>query len=172
MTYQEISEKLKTISGITITPMKEESKEIDWDGVKQNVEYLVDKGVEVLVPAGNTSEFYALTLDEAKEEIKQTVEIANGRAMVLAGIGYSVDTAIELGKYSQEVGADAVMIHMPIHPYQTSGGVKEYFENIMNALDIPTVIYFKNANIDDSIILELAENEKLVGVKYAVNDIP
>ena len=172
MTNKVLAEKLKTINGITITPFKEGTREIDWQGVEENVEYLIAKGIKVIVPCGNTSEFYALTLEEAKEEIKRTVEIVNGRATVVAGVGYSVDMAVDLGNYSAEVGADAIMIHMPVHPYATSEGTKEYFENIMNRVDIPSVLYFKDPNIDDKILLELSENENLVGVKYAINDLP
>lgn len=172
MSYAQFSKKLETISGISITPFKEGSKEIDWDGVKENIEFLLENGVEVIVPCGNTSEFYALTLDEAKEEIRRVVEIVNGRATVVAGIGYSLQTAIRLGQYAATVGADAVMIHMPVHPYTTESGLTSYFKGIIEALDIPSILYFKDPTISDNVLKELAPQEKLVGVKYAINDLP
>ncbi|MBD1379411.1 dihydrodipicolinate synthase family protein [Metabacillus arenae] len=172
MYYAEFSKKFETISGITITPFKKDSKEIDWNGVKDNVEFLIKKGVKVIVPCGNTSEFYSLTIEEAKEEIKRVVEYVNGKATVLAGIGYSVGTAIEMGNYAKQVGADSVMIHMPIHPYITNEGAIEYFKNIIEAVDLPAVIYFKDPDLSDEILFQLAPLERLVGVKYAVNDLP
>src|SRR5690625_1612075 len=164
--------KLKTVSGISIVPFKKDTKEIDWVGVEDNIEYLINKGVNVIVPCGNTSEFYALTLTEAEQVIKKTVEITDNRALVMPGIGYSVDTAIHLGNYAKDVGADAVMIHMPVHPYATTNGVKQYFENIIKNINIPSTIYFKSPHIDDSVILDLASNDNFVGVKYAINDLP
>ncbi|MGM7720758.1 dihydrodipicolinate synthase family protein [Metabacillus sp. Hm71] len=172
MYYAEFSKKFETISGITITPFKKNSKEIDWSGVQENVEFLINKGVKVIVPCGNTSEFYSLTIEEAKEEIKRVVEYVNGRATVLAGIGYSVDTAIEMGNYAKEVGADSIMIHMPIHPYITNEGAFDYFQTIIEAIDLPSVIYFKDHHLSDDILFKLAPLEKLVAVKYAVNDLP
>jgi len=172
MTNYNITDKLKTVSGITIVPFDKITKEIDWIGVEENINYLISKGVEVLVPCGNTSEFYSLTLEEAKQVIKKTVEIADNRALVMPGIGYSVDTAISLGNYASEVGADAVMIHMPVHPYATTNGVKQYFEKIINEIEIPSTIYFKAPHIEDNIILELSNLDKFVGVKYAINDLP
>ncbi|WP_449540342.1 dihydrodipicolinate synthase family protein [Ferdinandcohnia sp. Marseille-Q9671] len=172
MYYAEWKKKFETISGITITPFKKETREIDWDGVKDNVEFLIQKGVKVIVPCGNTSEFYSLTIEEAKEEIKRVVEYVNGRAIVVAGIGYSVDTAIELGRYAQQVGADSVMIHMPIHPYITNEGAYEYFKAIIEAVDLPSVVYFKDPNLSDDVLIKLAPLEKLVAVKYAVNNLP
>src|SRR5699024_2870381 len=172
MTNYNITDKLKTVSGITIVPFDKVTKEIDWKGVEENINFLINKGVNVLVPCGNTSEFYSLTLEEAKQVIKKTVEITNNRALVMPGIGYSVDTAISLGNYASEVGADAVMIHMPVHPYATTNGVRQYFEKIINEVEIPSTIYFKSPHIEDDIILDLSNNEKFVGVKYAINDLP
>ncbi|WP_462420248.1 dihydrodipicolinate synthase family protein [Salinicoccus sp. Marseille-QA3877] len=164
-------EKLKTISGITVTPFNND-QEIDWQGVEDNVEYLVDKGLEVIVPCGNTSEFYALSIEEANEETKRTVEIVKKRAIVVAGVGYSVKTAIDMGLEAKKNGAEAIMIHMPVHPYITSEGAKNYFEEIIKGVDMPTVIYFKDSHLDDEILLELAYLDNFVGVKYAVNDLP
>lgn len=172
MSYADFAKKLETISGITVTTFDKETKAIDWDGVKENVEFLVKKGMEVIVPCGNTSEFYSLTLEEAKEEISRVVEYTAGRATVIAGVGYSADTAIELGNHAKEAGADGIMIHMPIHPYITTAGAVDYFRKIIESVDLPAIVYFKDPNLSDEILLELAPLEKLVAVKYAVNDLP
>lgn len=172
MNYVDFGKKLETISGITVTPFHEETKEVDWEGVKENVEFLIANGIEVIVPCGNTSEFYSLTLKEAKEEISKTVEYTAGKSTVIAGVGYSADTAIELGNHAKEAGADGIMIHMPIHPYITNNGAVEYFKKIIEAVDLPSIIYFKDSNLSDDVILELASLERLVGVKYAINDLP
>lgn len=172
MDYLTFSKKLETISGITVTPFKKDTKEIDWDGVKENVNFLIRNGLEVIVPCGNTSEFYSLTLPEAKEEIKRVVEYVDGRATVIAGIGYSVDTAIELGNYAKDAGADGVMIHMPVHPYITSSGATAYFKKIIQSIDLPSVIYFKDPHLSDTILSDLAPLENFTAVKYAINDLP
>ncbi|MBM7573388.1 dihydrodipicolinate synthase family protein [Aquibacillus albus] len=172
MDYKNFSKQLETISGITITPFKKYSKEIDWDGVKENVEFLIRKGLKVIVPCGNTSEFYSLTIAEAKEEIRRVVEYVDGRALVIAGIGYAVDTAIEMGSYAKDVGADGVMIHMPIHPYITNNGATAYFRKVIQSVDLPSIIYFKDPHLSDDILHELAPLEKFVAVKYAVNHLP
>lgn len=172
MDYKEFAKKLETINGISLTPFDSNTKEIDWSGVEDNIQFLIDKGLKVVVPCGNTSEFYSLSIDEAKEEIKRVVEIVNGRALVVAGIGYSLPIALELGSYAQEVGADAVMIHQPIHPYITDSGAVSYFNKIINSLDIPSVIYWKDEKLSDIVLKEIAHLEKLVAVKYSINDLP
>jgi 4-hydroxy-tetrahydrodipicolinate synthase len=172
MNYRDFGKRFETICAISMTPFYPGSKEINWGGVEENINFLLDNGTKVIVPCGNTSEFYALTLEEAKEETRRVVEIANGRATVLAGVGYALPTAIELGKHAQQAGADAVMIHQPIHPYITTRGAISYFKGIIEALDIPTVIYWKDANLSDDVLKELAPMDKFVAVKYAINDLP
>ncbi|CAH1200234.1 4-hydroxy-tetrahydrodipicolinate synthase [Paenibacillus allorhizoplanae] len=172
MDYAAFSKRLETISAINITPFDEETRRIDWEGLEANIEFLLANGTEVIVPCGNTGEFYALTLEEAKEVTKRVVEIVNHRAIVMAGIGYSVETAVELGKHAQQVGADCVMIHQPIHPYITTPGAVSYYRNVIESLDIPSILYLKDAHVSDDILFSLAPLDKCVGVKYAINDLP
>ncbi|MGY4688811.1 dihydrodipicolinate synthase family protein [Salibacterium sp. K-3] len=171
MEAKTVSEKLKTISSINITPFRKDLS-IDWDVLKRNVEFLLEKNLEVIVPCGNTGEFYSLTVEEAKEENRRVTEWTNGRAMVIAGIGYSVDTAIDMGLNAKRAGADAVLIHMPIHPYMNEAGTAEYFRRIIETVDMPAVIYFKNPDLGDKVLKELTPLPQLAGVKYAVNDLP
>ncbi len=172
MNYKEFSKKLETICAINITPFFKDSLEINWNGLEENILYLLENGAKVIVPNGNTSEFYALSLAEAKQETRKVVQLVDGKATVVAGIGYSVDTAIELGKDAQEAGADCVMIHQPIHPYATTSGAVAYFKRIIEALDIPSIVYFKDPHLSDDVLKELAPLEKFIGAKYAINDLP
>lgn len=172
MNYTNFSKRFSTISAINILPFKEGTKEINWSGLEENIGFLLRNNMEVIVPNGNTGEFYTLTINEAKEVTEKVVALAGGRATIMAGVGYSADTAIELGKAAQEAGADCIMIHQPIQPYITSRGAATYFKKIIEALDIPSVIYFKDPNLSDEVLIELSSLEKLVGVKYAINDLP
>lgn len=172
MNYKDFGRHFETICAINITPFHPDTLQIHWDALADNVRFLIDHGVNVIVPCGNTGEFYGLTLEEAKAVTKRVVEIVEHRAIVVAGIGYSVATAIELGSYAQEVGADCVLIHQPHHPYITNDGAVSYYKKIIDALDIPSVIYFKDPNLSDDVLFQLATLEKLIAVKYAINDLP
>src|SRR5699024_6338511 len=67
---------------------------------------------------------------------------------------------------------DCVMIHMPVHPFITTEGATEYFKKIIEAINLPAIVYFKNPHISDQLLFDLAHLDRLVGVKYAVNDLP
>ncbi|KPV40910.1 dihydrodipicolinate synthase [Alicyclobacillus ferrooxydans] len=163
---------LRTISAIPVTPFDRLTKEIDWAGVEANVEFLIHSGIKVVVACGNTSEFYALTLKEAKAVTERVVQVAAGRALVIAGVGYNVETAIELGRHALKVGADAVLIHQPVHPYVTDDGLESYYETVMEGIGAPSLVYFKDPAISDDVLVRISSRSELVGVKYAVNDLP
>src|SRR5699024_11251272 len=103
--------------------------------------------------------------------LKKVIEIVDGRAVIMAGIGYSIPIAIELGEYAKAVGADCVMIHQPIHPYINSEGFYEYLKEIITTLELPSIVYFKDPNLDDVVLKRLAPLEKFIAVKYAINDM-
>lgn len=172
MDYKAFGKKLETLSAISITPFDEDSRAIDWAGLESNIKFLIANGAEVIVPCGNTGEFYSLTLEEAKEVTRRVVELVNGRALVIAGIGYSADTAIDLGQHAERVGADGVMIHQPVHPYITTPGAAAYYRKIIDHVELPSVLYLRDAAVSDDILLKLAPLDKCVGVKYAINDLP
>ncbi|MFB5663641.1 dihydrodipicolinate synthase family protein [Alteribacillus sp. HJP-4] len=165
------AKKLEGISAINITPFQEDAS-IDWKALDANIDFLIENGLEVIVPSGNTGEFYALTIEESIEENRRTAERVNGRAMMVAGVGYSVETAVEMGRTAKKDGCDAIMIHMPIHPYMTEDGVVNYFQRIMEEIDMPAVLYFKNPALSDNVLKRLTHMKQLAGVKYAVNDLP
>ncbi|SFO95880.1 dihydrodipicolinate synthase family protein [Salibacterium halotolerans] len=171
MEVNRAAEKLKTISAINITPFRGDLT-IDWEVLRRNVDFLLDNELDVIVPSGNTGEFYSLTVEEAKEENRKVSEWAGSRAMVVAGIGYAVETAVEMGLDAKRAGADAVLIHMPIHPYMNEEGTAAYFRRIIEEVDMPAVIYFKNPEISDDVLKKLTPLPQLMGVKYAINDLP
>jgi len=82
-------ERLKAVFVTTVTPF-DASGAVDYGRVGANAEYLVDSGIAVLVPCGNTGEFTSLSLDEAKRVTAATVEAVAGHAAVIAGVGWSL----------------------------------------------------------------------------------
>ncbi|MGH2352453.1 MAG: dihydrodipicolinate synthase family protein [Chloroflexota bacterium] len=159
---------LRTISAIPVTPFVADGA-VDWHAYRRVVQRIVDGGVTVVTPNGNTGEFYALTSDECDRAVEVTVEAAGGRALVMPGVGYDVATAIALGRAAARAGAGAVMVHQPVHPYQSADGWVAYHAAIAEALpDLGIVPYLRDPNVTAAMLERLAEHPNLVGVKYAV----
>lgn len=165
------SSSLKTVLVTTVTPF-DATGSVTYDEISRHCEYLLASGVEAVIPCGNTGEFTSLDLDEAKKVSAATVAAVGGRATVIAGVGGSTKVTIDLAVAAQEAGADAVMIHHPVHTYaDRRRGLTQYYERVLEALEIGVVLYKRGPELTDEVIRDLAEHERVIGVKYAVNDV-
>jgi 4-hydroxy-tetrahydrodipicolinate synthase len=108
--------------------------------------------------------------DEHKAAIKYTVDKVNGRIPVIAGTGSNYTAhAIELSKYAQEVGADAILTVTPYYNKTTQKGLYEHFKLIANSIKIPTILYNvpsrTNLNMLPETVKALSQIENIVALK-------
>ena len=69
-----------------VTPMNNHG-EVDFENLKQLVEYHVQAGTDAIVSVGTTGESATLSIEENVKVILKTVEFAAGRIPVIAGTG-------------------------------------------------------------------------------------
>ncbi len=169
--YEVLKERLKGINAIHLTPFTENGQ-IEWGQLQKNIHRLITSGIEVIYPCGNTGEFYSLSIDEAMEVTKRVVEYSSGNATIIAGIAYDVDTARKLAKNAMESGANGLLIHQPVHPYIMGDGIVEYYKRIADSTSLPIVVYVRNESMTPDILKETVKIPNIVGVKYAVNNLP
>lgn len=99
------------------------------DAVRAHASFLVARGVERLVPGGNTGEFSSLTRDEVITVTRATREAARD-AVVVTGVGGALPDALELTAEALAAGADGVMVHHPAHTHVSERGLEEYYRRI------------------------------------------
>lgn len=170
VTAERVRAALSGVGVTTATPFAPDDLRLDLAALRKNLTFLLDHGIGVLYPCGNTGEFHSLTRDEWGGVIGETATIAQGRAVVLACVGYSSETAIEMGRYALEHGADGVMVMPPTHTYRSARGLGLYYRKIIEALDAPVVVYKRGEAPSDELLTELVRDHRVAGVKYAVND--
>ncbi|HEV2126194.1 MAG TPA: dihydrodipicolinate synthase family protein [Chloroflexota bacterium] len=168
MNRAKLIEELKTISAIPVTPFDDAGR-VDWSAYERVVHQIADGGVSVLTPNGNTGEFYALTAEECDRAVEVTAKAVGDRALIMPGVGYDVTSAIALGRAAERAGARAVMIHQPVHPYQSADGWIAYHSAIAEGLpNLGLVCYIRDPNVTPAMLTALAAQPNFVGVKYAV----
>src|SRR5215213_5399232 len=92
-----------------VTPFKKDGS-VDDECFKKLVERQIKNGVKLLIPCGTTGESATMTPEEDWHVIKMTVEIAKGRARVVAGTGSNnTASAIEYTRKAREIGADGAL---------------------------------------------------------------
>ena len=158
-----------------VTPFSGDGS-IDVQALERLVEMQLDGGVEGVVPCGTTGEAATLTNDEHMRVIRQVIELAGGRATVLAGVGGN-DTrnVILLAKQAQELEADGVLAVAPYYNKPTQAGMRAHFEQIADSVDIPLILYNvpgrTSSNILPDTVLRLAEHPNIHGIKEASGNL-
>ncbi|HXL93667.1 MAG TPA: dihydrodipicolinate synthase family protein [Streptosporangiaceae bacterium] len=170
MTLAQLKEALATVVVVPVTPFKDGTA--DFGTYAKLSTRLVDAGITVLTPNGNTGEFYALNAEEAKQATEIAIKAAAGKARVLVGVGHDISTAVQAARHAQASGADMIMIHQPVHPYVSNEGWIDYHEQIAAEVpDLGVVLYLKNERITGADIAELADRApNVIGVKYGLRD--
>ena len=165
---------LATAVVVPVTPFQADGSP-DWDTYAALTARLIDAGISVVTPNGNTGEFYALSPAEARHALETAAKAATGRAdevELLAGVGHDIATAIETARHAQDHGARMIMIHQPVHPYVSAEGWIDYHAAIAGAVpDLGVVLYIRDERRTGAHIAALADRApNVIGVKYGVRD--
>src|SRR5262249_25117617 len=157
------------IFGVTVTPFTADGRAIDEDALRALVTRLLADGIDRLVPNGNTGEYHTLSAAERRRAAEVALEAARssggGRARgLVAGIAGPIEDAIAAARHAADHGADAVMVHHPVHPYVTSEGLVAYLGAIAAGSPVPIVPYVKST-LDADTSRRLAAIPGVVAVK-------
>ena len=160
-----------------VTPFKADGS-IDEARMRLLVERQIDGGVCMLVPCGTTGESATMTEAEDARVIGLTVEVARGRARVIAGTGSnSTASAIEYSQRARNLGADAVLQVAPWYNKPTQEGLYAHFRAVAEAIpETPVMLYNvpgrTSSNIAAQTVLRLAKDcENIVAIKEASGNL-
>lgn len=158
-----------------VTPFK--NSKIDYDKLKELIDWHIDKGTDAILIAGTTGETSTLSDEEHMKLLKVGGQYIAGRVPYLAGTG-SNDTAysIMLSKYAEEeCGADAVLVINPYYNKSTQRGIYAHIKAIADAISLPIVIYNvpsrTGMNISVDTLKKLSAIDNIQAVKEASADI-
>jgi 4-hydroxy-tetrahydrodipicolinate synthase len=170
-TAESLRNALQTVVAVPVTPFGEDSRP-DTGCYAKLATRLLDGGITMLTPNGNTGEFYALTQAETRLVAETAAKVAQGRAELVAGVGHDIATASDAARHAGEHGARMIMIHQPVHPYVSAEGWIDYHAAIAHAVpDLGVVLYVRTERITGAHIAQLADRApNVVGVKYGLRD--
>ncbi|MFI7400152.1 dihydrodipicolinate synthase family protein [Streptomyces sp. NPDC049541] len=171
VTFETQRAALADVVAIPVTPFTEIGT-VDQAAHRALLRRLLEGGIRILTPNGNTGEFYTLSPEERRLVTELTVEETGDRAAILVGVGHDVPTAVASARHAGENGAQMVMVHQPVHPYVSQGGWVDYHRAIAEAVpELGVVPYIRNAQLAGARLAELADAcPNVIGVKYAVPD--
>ncbi len=157
-----------------ITPFKDSS--LNEDVYRKLINYHLKNGTNGIVPGGTTGESPTLSHDEHRKIIEIAVKESSGKIPVIAGTGSnSTSEAVELSKYAEKAGSDALLVVTPYYNKPTQEGLYQHYKKINDSVGIPIIIYNipSRSVIDMSVetMAKLYELKNIAGVKDATGDL-
>ena len=172
---------MKKLYGVTVplvTPFDEAGR-LDEASLEKLTEYLIQKGIQCLYPAGTTGEMMYLTVEERKRVAETVVRKTAGRAVVYVHTGaWNLEDTIVLSRHAAQIGADGIGVVTPAFFKLTEKELFHYYKAVSDSVpeDFPIYLYGIPQCAVNDLTPELAGRiaeacPNVVGIKYSYNDM-
>jgi 4-hydroxy-tetrahydrodipicolinate synthase len=133
---------------------------------------LIKAGVHGLTPLGSTGEFAYLNRAQREAVVQATIEAANKRVPVVAGVASTTTAdAVEQALCYQQLGADGILAILEAYFPLKDAQIEAYFRAIADAVDIPVVLYtnpqFQRSDLTLDVIARLSDHPRIRYIKDA-----
>lgn len=156
------------VHAFVVTPFTpQDALELNVEGLRGNLRFLVENGVKVLAVGGGTGENETLSDEELQVITGVTLEVAGNRALVIPTLPDNVKRAVKLAKVYEEMGAE-VALGMP--PYirhmvpKDLSGVFNHYKAVADASNLALLPY-NTQGWSPEFMAKLATIEKVIGIK-------
>lgn len=158
-----------------VTPYKSNGK-INEESLQKIIKMNLEKGVRGFYVGGSTAEAFLLSMDERKYILDIVAQECKGKCTLISHIGsIGTEHAIELGKYSEALGFDAISSVPPFYYKFSFEEIKNYYFDIVNNVNLPMIIYnfpaFSGVSFNMNNIKEFMKDERFIGIKHTSYDL-
>ena len=159
-----------------VTPFRPDG-ELDLDTARKLANHLVDNGNDGLVVSGTTGESPTTKPDEDARLLSAVLEAVGDRASVIAGVGNNdTEASSRLARQAKAAGAHGLLLVSPYYNKPPQAGLVRHFAAVTEAGDdVPVLLYDipgrAGVRIAHETYVEVAKDDRIVGVKDAVGDL-
>ncbi|WP_244818429.1 dihydrodipicolinate synthase family protein [Caballeronia sp. Lep1P3] len=122
----------------------DESGQLDLEGQKRCIDFMIDAGSNGLCILANFSEQFALSDEERDSVMRVALDHVAGRVpVIVTTTHFSSDVCARRSRAAQDAGAAMVMIMPPYHGATirvTEKGIHEFYGKVSDAIGIPIMI--------------------------------
>ncbi|MEP1208123.1 MAG: N-acetylneuraminate lyase [Rhizobiaceae bacterium] len=168
-----------TISGsifaAMLTPFNDDGS-VSTKGVAPLVDYVLSNGVDGLYASGSTGESVLQSRDERAALLSELGDYARDKCTLIAHVGSaSTDEAVSLAKLAEQKGFHALSAVPPFYYKHTYSDIADYYKAIVDAADLPLIIYnipaLSGIDIPTEGLLDLLGDDRIAGVKFTAQDL-
>lgn len=166
-----------TGTGVAIVTPFNKEKEVDYKGLDNLVNYIIEGGVDYVVVLGTTGESVTLNKDEKKKVVAQVVKSVNNRVPIMIGIGgNNTQELIETMQETDFSGIDAILSASPMYNKPTQEGIYQHYKALAKVAPRPIFLYNVPGRTASNVLPEttvrLANDFKnIIGIKEASGNL-
>ncbi|WP_079527840.1 4-hydroxy-tetrahydrodipicolinate synthase [Halobacillus hunanensis] len=167
---------LKGAFPVLITPMDQDG-EINFNGLKQNIEHFIEHDVAGIVVNGSTGEFVSLTQEERFKVTQTAIAQVNGRIPLIVGTAAETTAdAVVYTRQAEDAGADAALLINSYYAHPKDEEIYEHFKTVAESVSLPIMIYnnpfTSGVDIGQETILKVARDvENITHIKESSGEI-
>ncbi|HEY6630371.1 MAG TPA: 4-hydroxy-tetrahydrodipicolinate synthase [Rhizobiaceae bacterium] len=159
---------------VSVTPFKENG-EFDEAATRTLIDTLIEDGVNGIVLAGSTGEWFTMSDEERIELFRVAKDHAKGRVPLLSGISaIATGSAVNLAAASKDMGLDGALLLPPPYILPTAKELDAYVTAVAE-VGLPIMLYNNpprtGVNLDVEWLKKLSRHSSIVAVKESSKDI-
>ncbi len=172
LTPKQLRARLGGVIAFPVTLFKADLS-LDLPGLRRNIRKLVGQQLCAIVAGAGTGELHSLSPAEHLAVVRATIEEVKGRHPVLAAVGFSPQTAIDMARACSTAGVDGILIFPPYYPGDPNDeGMFAYYRNVAAATKRGVLIYSRDhANFSPVAVARLATIPNFISYKDGQGDI-
>lgn len=165
-----------TGSGVALITPFDEKNEINFEKLRELLEYHIVNRTDAVIVTGTTGESATMSDEEKLAVIKFSVDVVRGRIPVIAGTGSNnTKHAVWLSQEAEKLGADALLVVTPYYNKGNESGIYNHYKEIVKNVKIPIILYNvpgrTGVNLSINLVEELSKLENVVAIKEASGNI-
>ena len=165
-----------TGSGVALITPFNEKNEINFEKLRELLEYHIANRTDAVIVTGTTGESATMSDEEKLAVIKFSVDVVRGRIPVIAGTGSNnTKHAVWLSQEAEKLGADALLVVTPYYNKGNESGIYNHYREIAENVKIPIILYNvpgrTGVNLSVNLVKELSRLKNIDAIKEASGNI-
>ena len=165
-----------TGSGVALITPFDEKNEINFEKLRELLEYHIANRTDAVIVTGTTGESATMSDEEKLAVIKFSVDVVRGRIPVIAGTGSNnTKHAVWLSQEAEKLGADALLVVTPYYNKGNESGIYNHYREIAENVKIPIILYNvpgrTGVNLSVNLVKELSRLKNIDAIKEASGNI-
>lgn len=165
-----------TGSGVALITPFNEKNEINFEKLRELLEYHIANRTDAVIVTGTTGESATMSDEEKLAVIKFSVDVVRGRIPVIAGTGSNnTKHAVWLSQEAEKLGVDALLVVTPYYNKGNESGIYNHYREIAENVKIPIILYNvpgrTGVNLSINLVKELSRLKNIDAIKEASGNI-